>query len=328
MKTDIKNRLYRDFLDKIVNVTRVLMHYTYDKDYSIERSDEGVIVQMYNTNLRDELKHKNIIQNNKIILRYTLPKRQICVLPRPVSLESIEKENEIKGSAIFSRLLPTNKDPIYIVIIDDLSRDYVLSSYFLSLYIDKYGSRELDLALFNKYLREIIKFKNIMNEIKNLKRMLKAKFDPELHDKYLIAVNQLDSITPNLAELWEKNKDLFDRIHDIVEEADIAEEEILERITRLRNRSLDGAISLMNKYLIKKINTAISSIINNNYFILKLSSIISNDKEFPKDADKLYSIQQYLKNILGCEDIFLVDSEEYYVLIQISRLPIIPIILF
>ncbi|ADI31471.1 hypothetical protein [Staphylothermus hellenicus] len=325
MKTDHSYRS-TDLLNKIIGIMRILIQYNYGKDYEIHRSSREAIVQIHNSKLLEQLGHRNITRNNRIIFEYPLIIRhQLCILPRLIDLESIEKEKEIIGSAILYKLFPRNHGSNYIIIIDDLSRSYILTSYYLSLYIEKYNNRKVDPIIFYKYLREILKLRKIMDEAKNLERSLKIRFDPELHEKYIVTINQLDNITPIIARLWEENKELFDRVNSIVEEEKLFEEEIMEKTNRLVKKEIE----LIDNYLVEKINEIVSSIIDDGYVALKFSDIIRSAKKQSLNIDeKLSIIQRYLEKNYGCRDILLVDGEEYYVLIKVSKIPIIPINIF
>lgn len=320
MKTNNSRELI-ELLDKIREIIRILIQYDYGKDYKIHKTSREIIIRISNSRLKEQLSRKNIVGNNEIILEYPSIHEQLCIMPRLIDLESIEKKNEIIGSAIFFELFIKNHGSKYIIVIDDQSRNYILTSYYLSIYIDKYNDEKVDPVVFYKYLREILKLKNIMDEAKNLESSLKIKFDPELHEKYIITISQLDNITPIIARLWEENKELFDRINSIVEEEKISEEEILKKANKLVERKT----MLIDNYLLEKINKILSSIIDNKYVVLKLSNIIGSMKKPLNYVEKLSIIQRYLEQNLGCRNVFLVDGEEYYVLIKVSKIPLLPI---
>ncbi len=296
----------KEFLKQYIELLKDIADYKEPSDYKISCS---------NNNIYLEIKNKELIIRigaNTIQLEKLHDERTTCLVSRILNITETSKyAKELKTLAIISKILECTSNAKTVIVLDDTSLDIILTTYYfekLENKIENISPEEIiEISIYIKYLQLL---KNILSHIKDLQKQLRYINDPRKEEEYRIELNRLDNLMPIISKLWENNRELFDKIHNIINKDEKTDEEIITEI--LNNPRYLTKLVLIKNLWKKYIENIIDKQIK--YTIIFLSETMPISTELKELDIKLNYLIRYLRNTFLCEEIIFLDGEEYSIL--------------
>jgi hypothetical protein len=317
----LKTNIVVEEPETLYRIVGMLAKYRYDKDYGINCRDQCIELIIHN----DELGRRLIgRETGEVMLVIRYPYRNLCISTRLLDISYAKYMNELIASIILYKLLSCNDKYTYVFIIDSLSRDSLLTGYYVLKYMDRYslGIGDRDLYDFGNYVLKLIMFKEVSTRVRELRRALRIRYDQRIYEEYINEVEKLDRITPMLTSLWEKDKEFFDNLLKIIDEEEITSDDLVKNIIG-NNDLLLKITEIINSYfnrLIRRISVEYGI----NYELIYVDKITPIHGVDALRIDyRLKYILGYLRSNFGCSNLLIIDGEEYEILKNISSLDFI-----
>jgi hypothetical protein len=317
----LKTNIIIDEPETLYRIVGILIKYKYNKDYNINCKDQYTVLNINNNELGRKLVGRG---TDKIIFMIKYTHTDLCISPRLLDTSYAKYMNELIASIILYKLLSCSGKYTYVFIIDSLSRDSLLTGYYMLKYMDRYGQviKYKNLYYFGNYVLKLIMFKEASDRVKELRRALRIRYDQRMYEEYVSEVEKLDKITSMLTDLWERDKEFFDNLLNIINEEEMTSDDLVKNIIE-NNDLLLKITRIINNYfdeLIKRISIeyGISCKI---IYVDKITPIHGVDAL--RIDFKLKHILDHLRDHLGCSNLLIINNEEYEILKNISNLDFI-----
>jgi hypothetical protein len=204
------------------------------------------------------------------------------------------------------------------ILIDDATKDFlavlnVLSKCHWPLNTGKNTERLLNTV------RILLDFKVIKDRAESIKASLKKQFNEELYEEYLKLVENRDRLLPYLSEIWAEDKEFFSKLFECIRDLNMVKEELAREMLSDRER-LKNMLTAIRKKLEELINTDEQNILWTLDF---LPHGLNSIDEYSL-LEKIISVRDLIKD--ACSKIFIIDGEEYNLVIRIKEIKNIKII--
>ncbi len=303
--------------ETLYKIIGVLVKYKYNRDYSINCENQYTVLNINNEDLRRKL----FGEKDKAVLIIKYGYRNLCISTRLLDISYAKYMDELIASIILYKLLSCSGNYIYVFIIDSLSRNSLLTGYYMLKYMNRYNCeiRNMDLYDLGNYVLKLIMFKEISDRVKELGRMLRIRYDQRMYDEYIVEVEKLDKITQMLTSLWEKNKELFDNLLNIINEDRMTSDDLIKNIIADDDLLLKITKIIDNHF--NELARKISGEYGIGYKIIYVDKIVPiRAVETLRIDFKLSRLSDYLRKSFGCDNLLIINGEEYEILRSISNL--------
>ena len=296
----------KEFLKQYIELLKDIADYKEPSDYKTSCLNNSIHLEIKN----EELITK--IGTNTIQLEKLHDERTTCLVSRILNITETSKyAKELRTLAITSKVLECTSNANTFIVLDDTSLDIILTTYYLGKMKNKIENitpeEIIKISIYIKYLQLL---KNILSHIKDLQKQLRYIHDPHKEEEYRIELGRLDNLMPTISKLWENNRELFDKIHYIVNKDEKSDEEIIRET--LNNPEYLTKLVLVRNLWKKYIENIIDKQIK--YIIIFLSKIIPISTKLKELDIKLNYLLKYLRNTHLCKEIIFLDGEEYSIL--------------
>ena len=296
----------KEFLKQYIGLLKDIADYKEPSDYKISCSNNSIYLEIKNEELITR------IGTNTIQLEKLHEERITCLVSRILNITETSKYvKELKTIAVISKILEFTNNVKTFIVLDDISPDIILTAYYFGKIKNKIENitpeKIIEISIYIKYLQLL---KNILSHVKDLQKQLRYIHDPHKEEEYRIKLSRLDNLMPTISKLWENNRELFDKIHYIINKDEKTDEEIIRET--LNNHEYLAKLVLIRNFWKKYIENIIDKQIK--YTIIFLSEITPVSTELKELDIKLNYLLKYLRDTYLCEEIIFLDGEEYSIL--------------
>ncbi len=288
----------------------ILTRYSFNKDYVIKCIDQRIVVELLGEKLVRVCREKGLLINNYFeveIPAFSKP----CVIPRIQYIEDFHRYlHEVHGAFILNKIIDCKIPITTYIFISTHTDDFLFMTYLYNRL--KEENIELEINQLVEYGFKLFQLKQLYTRIKDLEKILRREYNEKLYYEYQDLVRELDRLTPQVKDLWEYNRELFDKIYSVILSIDKDWNDLIDSIRLNIVVYKDDMEELISTW--KKIYMDIANIYQVSPIIIDTLNELEATSTYLNDIFK--RVIEYLRS-KGCNEILIVDGEEYHILERI-----------